>query len=186
LIRSSTAITCSLPNDETVVISRSQVEVLPNFAMTDYSSQGKTCPYNPVDLNNCQSHQSYYTALSRSALAAGTCIVQSFDSRMITGGASGALRQEFRELEMLDDIGRLRYESQLDGTIVSDHRCELIQKFRKWKGDKYVPTEVHKAIRWGKFDPFQDLPDDNLIWHIVEKHEKKDVEEKNCMTPAPK
>jgi predicted XRE-type DNA-binding protein len=42
LTRSSVSVKCSLPNDEFIMISRSQVEVLPNFAMTDYSSQGKT------------------------------------------------------------------------------------------------------------------------------------------------
>jgi hypothetical protein len=35
---------CSLPDDSTIQISREQVLVLPNFAMTDYASQGKTRP----------------------------------------------------------------------------------------------------------------------------------------------
>jgi hypothetical protein len=91
LTRTSSYVVCSLPDDQVITLNRTQVEVLPNFAMTDYSSQGKTRPYNPVDLNNCQSHQSYYTGLSRSASAAGTCNVQGFDSRMMTGGSSGAL-----------------------------------------------------------------------------------------------
>jgi hypothetical protein len=51
---------------------------------------------------------SYYTALSRSASAAGTIIVQGFDPSKITRGCSGYLRQEFREHEILDDITRLR------------------------------------------------------------------------------
>ena len=89
--KTSNAVYCSLPDDTKVYISRSQVEVLPNFAMTDFASQGKTRPYNVTDLNNCKNHQSYYTALSRSATAAGTVILQGFDSKKITGGASGAL-----------------------------------------------------------------------------------------------
>jgi len=39
-----------LKDDSKLAISRIQVEVLPNFAMTDFASQGKTHPYNPVDL----------------------------------------------------------------------------------------------------------------------------------------
>jgi hypothetical protein len=85
--------------DAAVQISRTQVEVLVNFSMTDFGSQGKTRPYNVVDLNNLLTHQSYYTALSRSATAQGTVILQGFDPHKITGYASGALRQEFRELE---------------------------------------------------------------------------------------
>lgn len=72
--------------------TRSQVEVLPNFAMTDFASQGKTRPYNVVDLNNCRSHQAYYTALSHSSTAEGTIILQGFYPKKITGKAPGALR----------------------------------------------------------------------------------------------
>lgn len=93
-----------LPNDERFHISRTQVDVLVNFAMTDFASQGKTRPNNSTDLNNLSSHQGYYTALSRSATACGALILQGFDARKITGGCSGALRQEFRELELLDEI----------------------------------------------------------------------------------
>ena len=59
--------------------------------MTDFTSQGKTRPYNPVDLNNCRSHQAYYTALYCSSTADGTVILQGFDTKKITGKASGAL-----------------------------------------------------------------------------------------------
>ena len=96
--------------------------MLPNFAMTDYASQGKTRPDNVVDLTNCTSHQSYYTALSRSASAAGTIIVQSFSPGPIMGGASGWLRQEYRELELLDDITKLAYQSMLPAQINGETR----------------------------------------------------------------
>jgi hypothetical protein len=183
LTRTSSYIVCSLPDDQVITLNRTQVEVLPNFAMTDYSSQGKTRPYNPVDLNNCRSHQSYYTVLSRSASAAGTCIVQGFDSRMMTGGSSGALRQEFRELELLDDIGCLRYENKLNSSVVGDNRRCLIQCFRQWKGDAYNPPHVHKALRWGKDDPFQlHSVDMNLGWSIVETSKAKPENRKACAT----
>ena len=50
LTRSTVRITCHLPDESKISISRSQIEILPNFAMTDFASQGKTRPYNPVDL----------------------------------------------------------------------------------------------------------------------------------------
>jgi len=77
---SSTTVKASLPNDDTILISRIQVEVLVNFAMTDFASQGKTRIKNPVDLNNLRTHQAYYTALSRSSSAKGTIILQGFDA----------------------------------------------------------------------------------------------------------
>ncbi len=78
LTRTLSAISCSLPNDSSISINRSQVEIIPNFAMTDYCSQGKTHHKNPVDLMNCRSHQLYYTALSHSAMADGTLLLPDF------------------------------------------------------------------------------------------------------------
>jgi hypothetical protein len=173
LTKTSVPLKCTLPTDECIYITRTQIEVLPNFAMTDYSSQGKTRPFNPVDLNNCRTHQSYYTALSRSATAAGTCIVQGFDSRMVMGGASGALRQEFRELELLDDIVRLKYQGRLPESIAGDRRNIVIQSFQAWKGENYVPSHVHKAIRWSKSSPFNVENSEAISWHIIQKPDKK-------------
>ena len=149
----TTNVQVSLPNDERYYITRSQVEVLVNFAMTDFASQGKTRQANVSDLNNLSTHQSYYTALSRSATAKGTLILQGFDARKITGGCSGALRQEFRELELLDDITKLRYLGKLPVTVYGNTRNNLISTFRQWKGLHYIPRQVHKAIRWSKRDP---------------------------------
>ena len=152
----------TLPSGNQYFIQRKQVEVLVNFAMTDFASQGKTRVYNVADLNNLSSHQAYYTALSRSATAEGTLIVQGFNSRKITGGCSGFLRQEFQELELLDSITALMYENKLPPRVFGETRNELIHNFRTWKGLHYVPKDVHNAIRWSKRDPLvssvADLP----------------------------
>ncbi|KAM6502800.1 hypothetical protein JOM56_002777, partial [Amanita muscaria] len=122
--------------------------------MTDYASQGKTRRFNIVDLNNSRSHQAYYTALSRSASSMGTLILQGFDCKKITGGASGALRQEFRALELLDYITCLRYRGKLPACVGGDVRNDLIASFRAWKGEHFIPQGVHKSIRWSKSDPY--------------------------------
>ena len=142
----TTIVKAMLPNDEKYYISRTQVEVLVNFAMTDFASQGKTRPDNPSDLNNLRSHQSYYTALSRSATAEGTLILQGFDPKQITGGCLGALRQEFRELELLDEITRLRYLGKLPLHVEGSTRNSVVTSFREWKGNQYVPSIVHSSI----------------------------------------
>ncbi|PBK79441.1 hypothetical protein ARMGADRAFT_950482, partial [Armillaria gallica] len=79
-------------------------------------------------LNNCRSHQSYYTALSRTATAAGTLTLPSIgsnqsspiDSKKIQGGCSGFLQQEFRKLELLDDITTQQYHSLAPITVTGD------------------------------------------------------------------
>jgi hypothetical protein len=147
-----------------------------NFSMTDYTSQGKTRPKNPVDLSNCRSHQSYYTCLSRSATADGTVIVQSFSPRLITCGASGYLRQEFRELELLDEISKLRYEGKLPDHIQGNFRNPLIRAYQKWKGTDYVPPLTHPALKWSVRDPMPLLSVvTDAPWQIIDKKKKKEV-----------
>ncbi|KAK0435836.1 hypothetical protein EV421DRAFT_1892483 [Armillaria borealis] len=104
LLRTSSSITCVLQDDTKININRSQIEVMPNFAMTDYCSQGKTWPVNPVDLNNC--------LLSRSASCDGTLILPdytdrnevAFDPKKIQGMCSGHLRQDCLILFMVIHI----------------------------------------------------------------------------------
>ena len=64
LTKTTTHISCRLMDDTSLDISRSQIEALPNFAMTDYASQRKTHEINAVDLGQTRIHQGYYTALS--------------------------------------------------------------------------------------------------------------------------
>ncbi|KIJ23407.1 hypothetical protein M422DRAFT_106741, partial [Sphaerobolus stellatus SS14] len=91
--RSSTRIECMLPNGSIVPINREQVDIIPNFAMTDYASQGQTRPINVLDLTDCVSHFSYYTCFSRSATVKGTVIIGGLNPSVIQGGISGWLRQ---------------------------------------------------------------------------------------------
>ncbi|KAI0323674.1 hypothetical protein GY45DRAFT_1349728 [Cubamyces sp. BRFM 1775] len=83
----SRKIRCKMPNGNFLSISHDQVSVIPNFAMTDFGSQGRTRPYNVCDLQNYRIHNQ------------GTIIVQPFDAKKLTGGIAGSHRQEFRGLK---------------------------------------------------------------------------------------
>ncbi|KAJ7920930.1 hypothetical protein B0H13DRAFT_1481774, partial [Mycena leptocephala] len=85
--------------------------------MTDYASQGKSRELNVVDLNNCKNPYSYYTALSWNTTSNGTIILQGMDASKITRGIPGWLRQEFRELELLNEISELRYRNRLPDSV---------------------------------------------------------------------
>ena len=93
--------------------------------MTTHASQGQSLSPNAVNLNQCTSHQAFYTALSRSTTADSTIIINLFSSKHITGNASSALRREFQELEMLDDITKLWYDSALPASVVGQLHKEL-------------------------------------------------------------
>ena len=100
-----------------------------------------------VHLNSCHSHLAYYTALSRSASAAGTIILQGFDPGRITRGCSGYLRQEFRELEILDDITTHRFENDLPTTVQGSFRNSMIRSYQNWKGTSYIPEMTNQLLK---------------------------------------
>jgi hypothetical protein len=184
----SQTVPCFLADDTVIDINRSQVLLLPNFGMTDFAAQGKTRPDNPVDLNNCPHHQSVYTCLSRSSSAAGTIIVQGFDQKKISSGTTGFLRQELRELELLDEITKEHYEGNIpDSAGVNGHvRNILIDQFRRWKGVNYIPSKVHPAIAWSASDPFPLTPVVNAAkWMLVDKQSATDNKTKDISRFVP-
>ncbi|TEB19408.1 hypothetical protein FA13DRAFT_1646947, partial [Coprinellus micaceus] len=93
LTKIATSIKAVLPNDSPVTLTRHQVPVLLNFAMTDYCSQGKTRAVNVVDLKRSKNHQAVYVSLSRGTSADDTMILRDFSLGKITGGVSGYLRE---------------------------------------------------------------------------------------------
>jgi hypothetical protein len=173
LTKLSKSVLCVTPSDVALKINRSQVPILPNFAMTDYASQGKTRYFNVVDLSGCRDHMSYYTSLSRGSTAEGTVIVQGFNPHKIMCGASGYLRQEFRELELLDEITKLSYEGTLPNNINGNVRNARIRQFQLYKGTEYVPANVSKQLKWTSTDPMDLL---NIVtdsaWQIIKDKRK--------------
>ena len=168
------SVKCTFPNGVSIPIYQSQVQVSPNFAMTVYSSQGKTCPDNVVMLNSCRDHLSYYTALSRSSTAEGTIIIQGFNPNKITCGAPGYLRQEFRELELMDEITKLQFEDKILPSINSLLRNPLIKQYQLFKGEFYVPDVVLDTLKWTKSDPMNILKvQTDTQWQLIEKFKEK-------------
>lgn len=175
LARETRTISCNLPNDEVITVSRSQIELLPNFAMTDFGAQGKNRAKNVVDLHNCKNCQSYYTALSRGTSAEGTLIIQGFNGNKITKGISGHLRQELRELEILDEITKARYESELPSSVVGSCRNELLESFERCKGIGSVPVQNHRLNLPIQVYPIPDRKETAPVWHMIEKKRKRKI-----------
>ena len=116
-------VSCRLTNDAKLVVNRQQVWILPNFAMTCFGSQGRTRPWNPVELSRCRTAQSIYTCLSRSSTLSGTLILRPWPEVRVSNGVSPDLTREFREQEILndDDVGKkVRYRLVL--TVMIDTR----------------------------------------------------------------
>ncbi|KAJ7697106.1 hypothetical protein B0H16DRAFT_1350276 [Mycena metata] len=170
--RTSVHVTALLRDDSLISLNREQVVILPNFAMTDYASQGKSRNPNVVHLNNCKDHRAYYVALSRGNEAEHTVIVQGFDEKKITSGMSGYLRQEFRELELLDEITKLRWEGKLPMTITGIYRGQLLSSYKKWKGNTLIdPPHFHPSIRFKAGVDDIDTPIQYGTWKSTAKKE---------------
>src|ERR1700729_425595 len=67
---------------------------------------------------------------------------------MITSGATGYFREKFCELEILDEITKMRYKDTFPAKVQGSFKNSLIQSFQKWKGTTYVPPSTHKALKW--------------------------------------
>ena len=159
-------------------INRDQIPIIPNFAMTDFNSQGRTRPFNVLDPQNCTSAQSMYTCLSRSSKLAGTVLLQGFDPKKIQGGISGYLRQEFRELEFLDEITESKYKNTLPKNIMGITRGYLIYLYRKWKTPTYIPRRMAHSLQWKDETEYANGdPDPESSWvdgmKLIEHRNKK-------------
>lgn len=154
LTRISQSIEARLRNDDFVRIARSQVPVLPNFAMTDYSSQGKTRQWNVIDLKECRNFQAAYTCLSRGVSIDQTLILRDFSDEKLTGSLDGELRQEYRELDQLSIVTDLIYEGVAPTSLLSGTRWGTLDAYRRWKAT--LGRHVEQA-------PIFDVKDDILL-----------------------
>ena len=98
--------------------------------------------------------------------------------KKIKGGITGFLRQEFHELEVLDDVTRLAFNNKLPNYIGGVTRKQIIYTYRKWKGVDHIPKRMSGQIKWSKQQPWEHSePNEEEIWKIVEKQNKLKVNE---------
>ena len=86
------------------------------------------------------------------------------------------MRQEFCELELLDEITKLRYDEKLPDHIQGKFGNPLIRAYQKWKGTDYVPPLTHPALTWSVKDPMPLLSVvTDAPWKIIDKKKKREV-----------
>lgn len=160
--------------------TREQIPILPNFAMTDFASQGRTRSSNVVDLRKCRSHQSVYTCLSRSSSLSGTIILAEFKLTHFLGGAERDLMCEFRELEILSDVTMHQFNGDLPFDTHALSRKDIVAKYQAWKGLRFVPQGVPAPLNWSRWPTEELIPrDDGPTWGLwVHDLKEEKVEEK--------
>ncbi|KAF8321872.1 uncharacterized protein EI90DRAFT_2938265 [Cantharellus anzutake] len=93
-------------------VRRSQLPLLPAFAITDYKAQGRTLPKVIIDLESARSIQSAYVMISRATALENLLILRPFSAKRVMGHMCGDLRAELCRLEQLECDTIVRTPSQ--------------------------------------------------------------------------
>ncbi|KAJ7585480.1 hypothetical protein C8J56DRAFT_1004802 [Mycena floridula] len=145
ITRMTSTILVTFPNGNVRSVSHSQVQIILNFSMTDYNSQGRTRDRNVVNLSSSKNHQAI-------ASSNGTVIMQALTPsaiKKVTQGIEGDLRLELHELELLDHITNMKYNRLLPSEIEGSTQNELLYNFRQYKGRNFVP-DATKPLKLDK------------------------------------
>ncbi|KAJ7220907.1 hypothetical protein GGX14DRAFT_330482, partial [Mycena pura] len=91
-------------------------------------------------------------------------------------GISGYLRQEFRELELLNEVTKLRYLKELPSSVCGVNRRDVLRTFLDFKGMNHEPAGLHEAIRKKPGENSFPLPIEPPVkWSLVGKDEPADL-----------
>ena len=112
---------------------RTQVPILPGFAMTVHKSQGSTMERVIVDLEGSKGTESPYVMLSRVKSLAGLVILRPFSNNRITCRQSEDVRRETKRLEILnlltlihDSEGAQRAQAESDLSTLTGGPCRAM------------------------------------------------------------
>jgi hypothetical protein len=97
---------------------------------------------------------------------AGTALIQNFTEDKITCGISGWLRQEFRELNVLDEITRLHYENIIPDNIAGPLRNPMIRAYYIWMKETKDDQDWHPAIQYKSWETKIKLKESDATWDI--------------------
>jgi hypothetical protein len=93
------------------VMKRTQLPLVPAFAMTAHKAQGKTMEAIVVDLESTHGTEAPYVMISRATSLAGVFILRPFRQKVIQCRPSQDVRNEFKRLDMLSHQTRMKHGS---------------------------------------------------------------------------
>jgi hypothetical protein len=124
-------------------IRRTQVPIMPAFALTAHKAQGQTMDHVMVDLSRCRGTESPYVMLSRAKSLNGVLLLRDFDKSKITCRQSEDSRRESVRLEYHDLLTVINCGSQSEANIAFDTLGD-----GNWDQLRTpaIPTDVHPFI----------------------------------------
>ena len=104
---------------KSVIVRRTQIAAILNFAITDYGSQGKSRPWNIFSVTDCTDHFHFYVMASRSTQLKQTAILGKMNWKAITQNPDIDYIKFLMVMEILDYTTEYCYNNP-DDTLVSN------------------------------------------------------------------
>jgi hypothetical protein len=125
-------------------IKRTQLPIVPAFAMTAHKSQGQTLNRVIVDLESCRGTEAPYVMISRVTSLSGLLILRPFTKNKIQCHQSEDLRKEMKRLYKLklDTIIQVGTQSEINAAL--DKLSVLNYPTSKSKPGNFTATEHHQ------------------------------------------
>ncbi|KAJ7497910.1 hypothetical protein B0H11DRAFT_2226597 [Mycena galericulata] len=103
------------------LIKRTQVPLVPAFAMTAHKAQGKSLDVVMMDLESTIGTEAPYVMLSRATSLEGVFILRPFQKKVIQRHPSQDVRDEFRRLDVLCHQSIMQYGTADEGTEAQEY-----------------------------------------------------------------
>jgi hypothetical protein len=95
-------------------------------------------------------------------------------------------RPDFHNLELLDEITKLEFHSQLVPESNGHCRNILIRQFHTWKVPSYMPENLHPTIKWSAQQPHPlKTESKNIQWQIVDRKKNLNSNLESTISKAP-
>jgi hypothetical protein len=103
------------------VLKRTQLPLVPAFAMTAHKAQGKTMEVVVVDLESTRGTESPYVMLSRAKSLDGVFILRPFRQKVIQCRPSEDVRNEFKRLDVLCHQTKMKYGTPAESAMAQEY-----------------------------------------------------------------
>jgi hypothetical protein len=147
-LQDTTRITLKHPYSKgSISIKRTQIPLLPAFAITAHKSQGKTYSTCIVNLTGCRGTESPYVMMSRVTSLDGLVILTPFKKEIICCRQSQDMRVEFRRIRYLSLKTIVKYGTSEEAKIASSVLTQSYGTSPDEEEDQDTPNPGDDAAR---------------------------------------
>jgi len=163
-------------------IKRTQLPIMPAFAITAHKSQGNTLESAILDIESCHSIEAVYVMLSQVKSSDRIRILRPFQQSKITSRPSEDLRNEFKRLHHLSESSS-PLAPIVDFASGGQHELNRLQNH--FRGIMHNAPEPHSLVPRNQL-PMHDIPMNEVMSSDVDQYPTKrsaDTSQDNLIRP---